>query len=114
MAAINPNDPEFLRSSIPASSYANRAYITIMDGVARIAFGDAAAGIGDTRYHTAITMSPRDLIDLADTIYQTINEAYPPAPPAPRLGALEPQDPFGGISPTGALGQILRKPPSGG
>lgn len=105
--AFNPNDPEFKKAAQLASAFSNRAYVTIENGVTRIVFGESAANAGEVRYHTAITMTATDAIRLAEVIYATFDEAYPPQPPA------SPSNPFAGTNP-GGIGGALRKPTGGG
>lgn len=92
---FNPNDPEFQKSARLGSLYANRAYVTIENGVARLTFGEAPAGSAETVYSAAVSMTALDAVALADAIYRTFDEAYPPRPPPqpPRT-----PDPLSGIA----------------
>lgn len=76
--SLDPENPEFKKAAALTSRYANRAYVTLQGGMARVAFGESAANVGDTTYHTALTMTPADLLSLADVIYSLIDEVYPP------------------------------------
>lgn len=90
---LNPDDPEFQRSAKPQSVFVNRAYVTMVDGTARLSFGEAPANSVDAQYSVAVSMSVQDAMSLADAIYRVFDEAYPPPPPPPPAS-----DPFSGIA----------------
>ncbi|MFN3462812.1 MAG: hypothetical protein ACK4X1_01925 [Terricaulis sp.] len=63
------------------SAYANKAYVTFNEGVARLAFGESAAMATESTYHTAVSMTVLDALALADAIYGVYDQLYPPTPP---------------------------------
>lgn len=91
--SLDPENPEFRKASRLASAYSNRAFVTLQGGMARIVFGESAAQVAETTYHTAVTMTPADLLSLADVIHDIIDQVYPPqggATAAETYGALDP------------------------
>jgi hypothetical protein len=84
---FNPDDPEFRASRKAPTLFSNRAYITVKDGMFRIAFGEAPMDVDESNYHSAVLLSIGDALDIAASIQALYRELYPQQPP-PTPGVL--------------------------
>lgn len=98
--AFDPENPDFKATAPLVAPYSNRAFITMKGGLARLSFGESAMDVLPTRYHSAVTMTVADALDLARAIYDTYSEYAPPPAAQPNV-----IDPLGGLAPMPRKGE---------